>query len=139
MVCARQYLEMDKPHALRHMRLKCLTCDVTINPQWLSNKCYRKDYLLMSLDNKNDYKCVYNEMGCNFKGSQMELDRHLKNTCYYRIIKCEGSNGDGRCGLSYRICDKQKHQSECYFYIYCKRCNEYIERDIYNYHMYRPN
>lgn len=133
LLCARLYLGLDKPHALRSSRVKCLTCDAVACPPILdTGTSYRKDYLLMSRD-RMDYPCPY---PCGFRGSQMDLDRHLQD-CPYRIVQCPASGGDGRCNMTYRACEERKHWSECYFYVFCRVCGDYVDKDGYFYHMHR--
>lgn len=132
MLCARRYLQLDKPNVLRSPRVRCLTCDAVTSPPSLnSSTCYRKDYLLMSLDTET-YSCP----NCNYHGSQTELDRHVEHMCDYRIVRCPASGGDGRCGVSYRACDERTHMSECYFYVFCWECVDYIHKDAYFFHMH---
>lgn len=130
LLCARQYLELNKPFRQRKASLKCLLCPTVGNPQKLkgANDAYIKDYMYMSIDLRSDYACFHSTSGCAFKGTQNELDRHIQNECQYRMTTCQ-------CNALYRVVDAQEHFASCAFYHKCPVCATYVLWDGYHAHL----
>lgn len=129
-LCAREYLELNKPHRQRKTSVKCLVCPTIGNPQKLhgANDAYVKDYMYMSIDLRADYSCFHSTHGCVFKGTQNELDRHIQTECPYRMTTCG-------CGSLYRVADAQEHFKGCCYYFQCTVCSTYLPQDNYHTHL----
>jgi hypothetical protein len=121
MMCARDYLELNKVPRERKGSCKCLICNTRVNPQNLSGagSCYKKDYCYMRLDSRTNYPCFHSEKGCEFTGTQQQLDNHIQYDCQYRMTSCP-------CGTLYRVCDKEKHRASCHHYRLCPDCETYV-------------
>jgi phage FluMu protein Com len=130
MMCARDYLQLNKPASERVFSRKCLMCPTTVNPMVLrgADRCYAKDFMLMSIDPRTDYACFHSEKGCGFTGSQNDLDRHMQNECPYRMTSC-------LCGRMYRANEKQQHFASCSHYSSCRVCGEYIAFNVLHEHL----
>lgn len=118
--CARKYLELDRPRRERSLQKRCILCRAVTNPRRLNAvRSYTKDYLLMTLDPRMDYECVHSE--CSFRGTQMEMDHHIRSDCVFRDVHCNGCHTYIRSGLL------QAHvRSECPGYIQCRYCDDMI-------------
>ena len=130
MKCARNYLQLNKAPGERDSNRKCLICDTRVNLSALTSasSCYEKDYYSMGNDSCADYLCFHSEKGCEFKGTQNELDRHMQTTCQYRTTSCP-------CGSLYRVCDAQQHFSSCARYRLCPDCDTYVLYTDFPYHL----
>ena len=128
-VCARTFLDLNKPRAERKEWVKCLLCPTVCYPQKLrGDDAYTKDFSYMSLDKRADYPCFHEDRGCAFKGSQNELDRHLQEACDYRFTVC-------RCGCFHRIVDGPAHSAVCPFFTVCKVCQVCVLNEQYDDHL----
>ena len=117
--CMRKMLHLNESTEKRPAYVKCPTCSATTNPRFLNaEKAYIKDFRLMNKDTYNDYKCFHDE--CDFKGTQRELDRHLRTDCPWRRIPCEG------CRMWMRSMEMEAHIKICSLYLACAICDEYI-------------
>lgn len=125
--CARQFLELNKPRNERHPVVKCLTCPATCSPSRLNAvSAYEKDFLLMSIDERDDYECFHGT--CGFRGSQMNLNRHLMEECPRRHVYCIA------CRKSFRD-DDEDHKSRCELYTRCFFCRDFVKKDGYEAHL----
>lgn len=116
--CARTYLQLNKPKKNRPSQIKCLFCDSITNPQTLNAETsYKKDYRMMVTDERTDYKCVHDTM-CPFTGTQIELERHLQNSCRYRICFCN------HCLVRYHA--QQNHDKICRAKTTCYNCRQRV-------------
>lgn len=113
--CARTYLQLNTYYKDRVVSRKCLLCPTTTNPRRLrkAKDIYKKDYSYMSRDKSTDYTCFHSE--CDFKGSQNNLDHHMKHQCLYRTVPCH-------CGVFYRPVDVESHRGQCPYYTPCTLC-----------------
>lgn len=120
LVCVRNFLFLNQfPPESRPNTVKCPICRTSkCNPRVLNAKtAYDKDYMLMSLMTRQDYPCPRTDQGCEFKGSQNDVDRHLKDSCQFRITKCD-------CSAMIRPCDIPEHMKQCPLYTPCEVCQE---------------
>lgn len=115
--CAHQYLELDKSLGSRDFLKRCLYCPALINIMSLNDgNAYRKDYLLMSNDERGNHGCPY----CGqFKGSQLEIDRHLDQDCPRIEILCP-------CGASMTKSDYPHHIMCCALHQECTICKHFV-------------
>lgn len=152
MTCARTYLELNKNAYERSTTKKCLFCHTTVNPCVLNaEKAYRKDYRMMAMDPRSDYKCIQCDV---IVGNQNDIDRHLRNECPNRTKFCR------LCGVLYKACfefdhiascpgmtgcslcewygDKSKleaHLRVCHDKYYCHNCKDMVKTSIWNEHV----
>lgn len=131
MMCARDYLELNKVPRERKGSCKCLICNTRVNPQNLSGagSCYKKDYCYMRLDSRTNYPCFHSEKGCEFTGTQQQLDNHIQTTCQYRMTSCP-------CGTLYRVCDIEQHRASCHYYRLCPDCDRYVLNTDFKSHLF---
>lgn len=121
--CARTFLELNKPQALRSNTKKCPFCPALCNPMLLNAwKAYRKDYLLMSIFNEK-INCPYKVEGCPYQDFHMGIDKHLQSQCGFRYTKCS-------CGEFIKINLLSSHSKTCKDYSICNFCNESIHYDF---------
>ena len=126
--CMRKMLYLNEKNEKRPVCVKCPTCDATVNPRFLNaEKSYTKDFKMMNQDPKTDYTCFHEE--CAFKGTQRDLDRHLRTECPWRRIPCEG------CGAWMRHMDLEVHITGCTMYMSCAVCETYIPRIAFTRHL----
>lgn len=120
-MCARNYLELNKPASQRVCSRKCLLCPATVDPRTLrgADNFYAKDYVYMSMDERADYPCFHAEKGCDVVGTQNDIDRHTRKECLYRMTSC-------LCGCMYRVVEEKQHFASCSHYSSCRVCGEYI-------------
>lgn len=126
--CAILYCEQDKPRSERSESKKCIFCDCFVNLQLVISIPYKKDYLSMSQDLRPDISCPC----CEFKGTHIELDRHMNQDCPLRIETCMCGKKDAR-----KIICGSDHQQHCSFFQQCTHCQEYIS--IHNYQKHLSN
>lgn len=130
--CAREYLQLNKPKSERTFKVKCLTCDSCVDPHYMNaDRSYSKDFMLMSLDKKK-YRCFHSEKGCQFKGLQIELEKHNREECIYRITNCPSTY----CKYIGVACNMNMHMERCRFSELCQHCNEYIDKEHINRHLF---
>jgi hypothetical protein len=123
LLCARRYLELNRPRAERSAVIKCPLCPATMNPRRLNASLgYEKDFLFMTLDTRNDIRCPYEDKGCKFGGTQTELHRHIVSECPHRKVYCD------LCRMNYTASEEEDHKSECMGRVYCDVCEERIPR-----------
>lgn len=121
LLCAREYLELDKKRTERIFYRKCLTCPALVKCSTLSAlNSYEKDFFIMSRDSKEDYPCFYDQDGCRFIGTQNELDQHIQHECLLRVISCR------YCRTYYQAKDEDDHVLQCKERFHCSFCLEYI-------------
>lgn len=120
-LCAREYLKLNKPPMKRPTEKKCLVCPATCNPRHLAqgDAAYRKDFMYMAIDKRSDYPCFYDDKGCAFTGTQNDLDRHMHGECEYRWTPCV-------CGALYRVYQAADHFRSCCMYQECPVCREWV-------------
>lgn len=117
LMCAREYLQLNKRRSERVVFRKCLTCPAKVRCADLSAiNSYEKDFLIMSYDGKIDYPCFH--IGCDFKGTQNELDSHIQKECKFRIISCRF------CHIYYRAIDETEHVFSCAERFGCEFCEK---------------
>lgn len=124
MRCARRYLQLDRAPHHREARKRCLLCRSRVDLPSLASDgsdVYIKDYLLMSLDPGISHPCPY--APCTFRGSQMEIDAHLRSDCGHRPTLCDG------CGAHVPLCERDLHiRTACPGYTACEICEASILR-----------
>lgn len=112
--CAESFLELDKPVHQRSATKKCLYCDATRNPRsvvYTKATSYRKNLMLMKLDT-TIHDCPNT---CDFRGLQLEINRHL-DTCPRRMARCE-------CGGYMRFHEVAEHiNTNCKVFQRCRWC-----------------
>lgn len=123
--CAIHFLELDKQNSDRKKEIKCLFCDEKINPQLLTQKPYKKDFLLMSMDNK-----IYNCQYCEFKGKHLEMNNHLETVCMNYPLEC-------LCGIKDKrvVILSDEHKITCSFYKMCFVCQSLFPVHEFNNHL----
>jgi len=140
LVCVRDYLQLDTAVNQRISFRKCLLCDRSVNPRHLGihpDSIYRKDKMLMSMDNRNNISCSRVDDDCDFTGTQSELDRHLHDSCPGRTMTCRGG-----CGDSFKAMDEKAHMAACNFFSLCLRCTpstEYMVEEDLRKHMFQKH
>lgn len=121
LLCAREYLQLNKKRSERTFSRKCLTCPATVRCSELcAINSYEKDFFMMSHDPKNNYPCFYETDGCDFQGSQNNLDHHIQSECRFRIISCR------YCWAYYPATNEKTHVSQCPNYFQCLYCAEHV-------------
>lgn len=121
LMCAREYLQLNKKRSERILYRKCITCPVTVQCSKLKAiHSYEKDYFIMSHDQRKDYPCFHDRQGCIFKGTQNELDHHIQTECSFRIISCR------LCKSYYQAQEEQQHVYSCPQRFCCFHCEEFI-------------
>lgn len=129
--CAREFLELNKPRNERRYAVKCLTCPAICYPSQLNAaSAYEKDFLLMSIDERDDYECIHGS--CGFRGTQMDLNRHLMEECPRRHVFCLA------CRKSFRD-DDQEHKSRCELYTGCFFCRGFVKKDMLEAHLHESH
>jgi len=128
LTCARRYLELDVPKKQRCTEKRCLHCQTVVNPRLLNAfSAYKKDYLLMTMDSRV-YDCIHD--GCDFVGTQIENDHHIRSDCPHRLMYCHGCRGHCKANrMDLHI------QKECQGYANCPHCQERILQKMMNQHM----
>lgn len=124
--CAHDYLELDKSVLERNTRKRCFFCSEKVSTRDLSpSVSYRKDYLLMVEDVKDDYTCPY----CHeYTGNQLSIDHHLDNQCPLVFIQCP-------CGSAIRRQDFFNHLFFCSHHERCLSCHQFIAHTDLKKHM----
>lgn len=132
--CIRKYLELNTPKENRSLSKKCLFCPSKVNPRLLGtfDQVYSKDYFTMSQDTRIDYTCFHDDKGCAFKGSQNELDRHLKRDCIYRTSSC-------KCKKFYIAQYEAEHRQDCPYFKECPKCKQMISIDMLSAHLFEEH
>lgn len=121
LLCAREYLQLNKKRSDRTTHRKCLTCPAQVRCSTLcAINSYEKDFLMMTHDKREDYKCFHDD--CSFKGTQNGLDHHIQTECPYRIISCQ------YCKLYYQAMEETTHITTCPEYSCCFYCKKYIPK-----------
>lgn len=124
--CVRSYFELHLEKNERMEYKRCLYCQSYVNPQILSSRqIYEKDFLIMSFDS-SIYNCIHDK--CDFKGTQLEINQHLKNCCY-TILKCK------ECDEKYQYMNHIQHLQSCSWHIVCDICEEYVPYRLYDKHL----
>lgn len=121
LVCAREYLQLNKKRSERVHTRKCITCPATVrcaNLQAITS--YEKDFFMMSHDYKEDYPCFYDKQGCSFQGTQNKLDHHIQSECIFRTISCR------LCKVYYQAHLEEDHIISCRERFCCFHCEEFI-------------
>lgn len=130
LMCAREYLQLTKYRYERDNQRKCLTCPAkTVLYRLNATNAYEKDFLMMRNDSCADYSCFNSEKGCNFHGTQNQLDNHNQNDCEYRIVLCL------HCRLTYQFNEKEEHYLICEGKKTCDHCEKRIVKSDYLYHL----
>lgn len=123
--CARKYLHLNEIKHKRPESIKCLFCPDTVDPRTLNAETsYKKDYRMMACD-PHTYTCVHDSQ-CGFRGSQMQLERHLQQECNYRMCFCM----DCKC----RFKANSFHDTTCPARFTCTRCHQRVLRTEYTKH-----
>jgi hypothetical protein len=132
--CIREFLQLNIPKEQRAFVKKCLFCPSKVNPRYLgsSEHVYCKDYYTMAQDTKTDYPCFNDGKGCTFKGSQNELDRHMKRVCIYRTSSC-------KCKKFFIAKDEAEHRQDCPYFKKCSQCQEAIPIDKFTDHLFEQH
>ena len=122
-LCARDYLQMNRPLKDRELSKKCLLCAKTCNPKLIrsAEEVYTKDYSYMSMD-PQIYPCFH--FSCSFQGTHHELDSHLQEECEFRRKSCE------HCREVYVASTEMEHRKHCSFYNKCPHTDCEV-RDVY--------
>lgn len=121
LACAREYLQLHKKWSDRVYSRKCLTCPVMVRCSQLSAiNSYEKDFFMMSHDEKQDYPCFHDHRGCNFQGTQNQLDHHIQSECPYRIISCR------YCKSYYEAKEDEEHVYHCSRRFRCFSCLQHV-------------
>jgi len=117
LVCAHSFLQLDRSSTLRDFFKKCIFCDAScaIHNLRIAN-AYRKDFMLMSFDNRRNYKCPYCK---RFRGTQIRIANHLQTMCPCFYMDCE-------CGVSLQRRDFWFHYHSCPYHRMCSICMTYI-------------
>lgn len=128
LMCARRYLELNVPRMQRDVSRKCLMCDTRAELSTLNDEvAYHKDFLLMSLDTRADYPCFWSEDGCGFLGNQTQLERHIREDCDFRSIRCPGRSRMGACRKNCVAHKLAEHiLMNCEFHADCPICKDRI-------------
>lgn len=130
LLCARRYLELNKSRAERPCIIKCPLCPATLNPRRLNaSAAYEKDFLLMTIDTRNDIRCPYDEKGCKFDGNHMDLHKHVVSECPHRKVYCQ------LCHATYTASLEDDHVFECIGRVCCDVCEERIPHDDIDAHL----
>lgn len=121
LICAREYLQLNKKRSERIFYRKCLTCPAIVKCSTLSAlNSYEKDYFMMSHDSKDDYHCFYEHEGCCFVGAQNNLDHHIQTECSFRVISCR------YCRVYYQAKNEETHILKCKERFQCLYCFEHV-------------
>lgn len=123
LLCARRYLELDKPRNQRAYTKRCLTCTSTVRPSTLNaSKAYEKEFLLMRFDGEkgNEYECSYVPDGCTYRGTQLQLDVHMGTECLFRTMSCEF------CKTYFVAHQQEQHLHQCTYCTTCKECGKRV-------------
>lgn len=119
LLCAREYLQLNKKRSGRITYRKCLTCPATVRCASLSAvSSYEKDFFIMSRDPKEDYSCFYDL--CSFRGTHTCLAHHIQTDCPFRTISCR------LCKTYFQAMDEDKHIQSCPERFCCFCCHQYI-------------
>lgn len=125
--CAVAYLELDKHRADRPNSKKCVFCTSKVNLQQVHrNNLLRVDYMTMD-QLIPELMCIFPE--CQFRGTHVQVARHIFTECPYYSIECE-------CGHTCPRKDMVTHRNECEKYTRCSICNENILVSDLPRHMY---
>lgn len=129
--CARTYLQLNKDRHERVPQRKCVLCPRVVNPSSLSveSRCLRKNRIYMRLD-PAVHPCFHT--GCDFRGTQCELERHLEKECLQRTVRCP-------CGASFSVASAQDHQKGCCHYTQCRVCEAHVPLDGWKKHLRREH
>lgn len=130
-MCARRYLELDKPVSERSREPKrCLTCSATVYTMTLDEDCaVELDYWMIRNDPFSGYGCPHVEKGCAFTGTQQDLETHLHGFCPFRTVQCE------LCRTAYTSEHEEQHHAECPFRVICGLCEAAVVRHDLEHHM----
>lgn len=126
--CAWEYLQLHEAPKKRDVGRKCLLCPAICALRELDHfsKAYERDHLYMMMDHRNDYPCLYDDRGCEFRGSHRELDRHQKQDCEFAKTLCNHCHESVQCKhlkLHLQMCSEKR--------IACMYCiNTIRRRDI---------
>jgi hypothetical protein len=130
LLCAREYLQLNKPRNQRDFLKRCILCPTFVQLNTLNaQNSYEKDFRMMAMDTKKDYECVHVTKGCEFKGNQNELDRHLQHSCLFRKLFCDG------CQQFYIANQENLHFESCIGYKSCKYCSKFFKINHFNQHL----
>lgn len=114
--CVLRYLELELKVKDRSFYKKCLFCDSYINPQEIVGKSYKKDYMFMSMDTR-----ILQCKNCDFKGSHLDLEKHVEKDCSKKLTECFCNVIDTR-----EILESPEHRKTCCFFKQCLICNEFV-------------
>ena len=130
LLCARAYLDLNKPISQRRACVKCILCSTKAYPKKIhkAEDAYEKDFMYMSIDKRADYECFHANQGCRFQGTQNELDRHIQTQCVYRMTSC-------RCGVLYRVVDGPSHFVACPYFTPCPLCEQTVSNGVFDEHL----
>lgn len=118
LLCAREYLQLNKRRGERVSTRKCLTCPAIAHCANLSSiNSYEKDFFIMSLDTRDDYPCFHD---CPFRGTQNDLDNHIHAECPHRSVFCK------LCRAVYIAKDENAHIASCPERFCCAHCHEHV-------------
>lgn len=119
LICAEKFLHSE------NNKKKCIYCrqSTKINKNMT---LYIKDFLYMSNDIFDHYKCFY----CNWTGNQLDLNRHLQH-CPESLIECT------ECKKTIKKKNMNDHKQNCDWFYKCNFCHEYIEYYKYQSHLQR--
>jgi len=104
---------------------KCPYCESCIDG-WTSPRFFQKDFYYMTLD-QSIYSCPGN--GCEFKGNQIDLEKHFQNECKKGIIPCKA-----HCGVLFNASEEKAHIQQCGLYLTCL-CGSRNPRQDHAHHM----
>jgi len=118
LLCARLYLELNKPRRQRSYSKRCLTCTATVRPSMLNaQQAYEKDFFIIQHDPFDKYTCAYDNDGCtSFQGTQEQLEQHLRDDCPFRTISCS------HCKLYFVANQQTQHDQLCIGRRECEQC-----------------
>lgn len=128
LLCAREYLQLNRPSHERIHTRKCLTCNAVVNLTHLKAlNAYKKDYMLMSLDHRKTIPCFHTE--CSFQGTQNELERHQRDECHFRFVRCQ------HCHVNFQLSTLEDHKKTCRGCVVCDICLRYIVKSHFDDHL----
>lgn len=129
LVCAENFLDLNKDRKDRSIKKKCIFCPKTCHLYQIpKNKTFRVDYLMMDrVGAHHERSCPYD--GCGYHASHLKVARHVFTECPYYHVECE-------CGS---VCPRNQlleHRAHCDKYKCCVFCQTFILEIEMARHMY---
>lgn len=116
LVCAHEYLELDKHVQDREFYKKCIYCPSVCCLHRQSKKnSYRIDFVSLIQDPLSCYFCPYCKYFC---GNQLEIFHHLESCSDY-FIECP-------CKQTLMKKDFSFHLFHCNHHLQCSICNDFV-------------